>query len=296
VRVMTTLYFFGTCSTAQWLTVPAGSLASQFVSFCWSFGASAVNQRSVPYFVDTGGETKLNLNKPGPATKNAQVDRTINNASVGIFSVQICLVLLLGALGSSWSGHGNGAVWYLQWDGSAGPIAGDQWAAFDYDSSLAVPSMLWNGTGVGPRPTSPATFELQRLQLQRDAINAAESPTLHQHDKEQQPEGQSVLTRRLHEARGALVSVIQDSLETGTQSNANALHSQKSTHRLRGGSTTGTTGGAFLWFTALVLPLRFLLLSSMMIPISLRVTLDALKWLYSSQVSAAFDFRYAPIL
>ncbi len=38
------------------------------------------------------------------------------------------------------------------------------------------------------------------------------------------------------------------------------------------------------WYEILVIPLRFLLLNSMMIPISLKVTLDVIKFVYAKLI------------
>jgi hypothetical protein len=238
---------------------------------------------------DTGGETKLNLTKPGPATKTAQVDHTINAASVAIFSVQLCLVLLLGVLGASWVGHGNFGVWYLRWDGSAGPIAGEQWAAFDYESTFS-PGMMWNGTGTGPRPSAPSSFvEIQRQILQREADRAADAVLMQQISATHLS---NVLASSDNDVKMPLPIQQVDlavKAHIGLPDSKSEDHKSRSLIRgLKGQQQTSTaensSGGPFLWFTALVLPLRFLLLSSMMIPISLRVTLDALKWWYASQV------------
>lgn len=105
-------------------------------------------------------------------------------------------------------------------------------------------------------------------------------------------EAPAMLPVHVHDAAGAATSEtaqIDDPFSVREQGD---LAADAFAAALRGRSPPPTAAADSLlhpWYTPLVLPLRFLLLSSMMIPISLKVTLDLIKVLYALYIARDFS-------
>lgn len=63
--------------------------------------------------VYTGNETKFGMNKKSPPTKYTQTDAFINNVSAAIFTFQLLLVIIFGAVGNVWDQSTGVDSWYL---------------------------------------------------------------------------------------------------------------------------------------------------------------------------------------
>ncbi len=202
--------------------------------------------------VYTGADTKMSQNRAGGSpTKVSSADRRINDAVVRIFLVQLALVVLLGLLGFFWGGNGNTGYWYLGWGREGGGGA-----------EVGAPN-----PAPAPSDESPPAAAAAALLVEPGAPTAS--------DLADAWGKRARLLASLVGIRGAAAPV-----DAAAASAADA-----STPGLLLGSGEGAGGDAGLpWYTHLVLPLRFLLLSSMMIPISLKVSLDIVKVFYARLV------------
>lgn len=226
--------------------------------------------------VYTGGDTKLSQNKNTAPTKVSSADKRINQITVGIFSAQLLLVLFLGLAGHSWAGNGNAGYWYLGWP----PEAADRGSIETIEThSLGEPegthvdgasgsTMLGGDTA----PLASAWHRGRNLQLGASAQTALATPL-------------ATIVGELVNATAAAIASTADEASSG----AATPHGRMLGLGASGAAGSGH-GGLHVphgqpWYAAWVLPLRFLLLSSMMIPISLKVSLDIVKIFYARLIA-----------
>lgn len=194
---------------------------------------------------DTGRDTKLSLSRAPPPTKVAQVDATANAMAAAIFAAQLALVLLLGTLGAAAAAS----------DG----LAGAWYLRWGGDAVTLLP-----GCGVGS------------------------SAALANHSSTAGGTGAAAAALRALPMLGGSAAALRRAADAAVAVHSIAAVIAPAPPGLcapPGSSSSSSSGDEEGWLGPLVLPLRFLLLSSMMIPISLRVTLDLLKWFYASRVA-----------
>ena len=197
----------------------------------------------------TGGDTKLSQNKAPPPTKTARMDGMINRLVVVIFLAQLALVAAFGIAGHLSSGAGDARMWYLRWPGGATVVHGDHMDVLP--APLDVDNEEWaGGSGGGEWNHTEPAFSLRGGGGGVGGIGMARLPP-------------GVVASRAIAAAAAAAVAAQAAAAQGA-----------------------AVVVAAPWYTPLVLPLRFLLLSSMMVPISLKVSLDLIKLYYARLIAS----------
>lgn len=229
----------------------------------------------------TGADSKLNQNKAVPPRKVAGIDREVNKYVVAVFTVQALLVLILGLMGASWSGNGNPLYWYLGWPRDMLGLGGSDGDVTDVEESTAE---AWQGLQHGVQGGAGSLME--GVAGEDGSTNSTGLGSLLADvwaDESTTGEGSEGRAARVIEVASKGARLLAAAMLRPNQPSPSPGHTIQPSTRL--GSSTGHHHA---WWAGFVLPLRFLLLSSMMIPISLKVTMDLAKayhaWLITVDV------------
>lgn len=229
--------------------------------------------------VYTGSDTKMNQNKSAPVAKTTRADAAINGFTVAIFSLQLLAVVTFGMLGHSWAGNANCAFWYLGWPAAAHieDVEVDDGVP-SHDGSLHAHAALNASSLIGHG------LRFVGFGLRGGVAGGARDPISGLGHAAAGAGGDGTSRPDPVAALGAGVGrLLMAATSRGGADGHAALHAAAEA------AASGHGGHHHAWYTPLVLPLRFLLLSSMMIPISLKVTLDVVKLFYARSIASDQD-------
>lgn len=223
--------------------------------------------------VYTGSDTKLSQNKALPPTKVSIADKRINRIVVAIFSAQVLIIIVLALLGTFAGSNGNAAYWYLGWPSPYSSSSSLSSAAIPQKNSIKEAlSKSWG--------SSSDSFALSKTSSSFSSSSSSLTSSL-----SSSLSSFSSSSSSRSSSSSSSSSIVSSSHQISVDPTLNTWTDSPSSGQQQYDSSSSSSGSYSAW----VLPLRFLLLSSMMIPISLKVSLDLAKVWAAFLVSADIE-------
>lgn len=231
------------------------------------------------------------------AGKRSVVSAAINRFVVFVFLGQLALVALFGSLGQAYSGGavpvaassagrsgGGDGRWYLAWPAESVLAHGDHQDVF-LPADVDDPEYAFVGAEASTLPSAATASLVSALRgAGAFAGGAREGNAASSWTGRRAAQANTSSVGASHEGRRAAADASRPGLRPTGSRRPSSLVSLPA--RLGAGGGPPDAVVMQPWYTPLVLPLRFLLLSSMLIPISLKVSLDLVKVLHGRWIEA----------